>query len=147
MPTLPTYTKCIELGCKEVRVGKCSFCAIHATKKVVTEERWMKQQEYKSPFWKATKRSQLSRHPLCAACFLRGVICQADHVDHVFPWAQIGKQAFTRNIFQSLCTNCHSHKTQLEQRGVIEWYTHTQTKQMTLNDYGLMVATIEGDPD
>ena len=147
MPTLPTYTKCIELGCKEARVGKGSFCAIHATKKVVTEERWMKQQEYKSPFWKATKRSQLSKQPLCQACLLRGVVCQADHVDHLFPWTAIGKQAFTRNIFQSLCTNCHSHKTALEQRGVIEWYRHKEIKQLSLADYGAMVATLEGDLD
>ena len=140
MPTLPSYTKCAELGCKELRVGKTSYCQSHSVKKVITEERWTNQQEYKSPFWKATKRSQLSRQPLCAACLLRGVICQADHVDHVFPWTQIGKHAFTRNIYQSLCLNCHSHKTALEQRGVIEWYTHTEVKKLSLTDYGAMLA-------
>lgn len=145
MPTLPTYTKCIELGCKEVRVGKGSFCAIHSSKRVVSDDRWMKQKEYKSSFWKQTKRSQLSRHPLCQSCLLRGVVCQANHVDHLFPWTAIGKEAFTHNIFQSLCTHCHSHKTQLEQRGVIEWYTHKEVKTLSLNDYGYVLGVVEKD--
>jgi 5-methylcytosine-specific restriction endonuclease McrA len=139
MPTLPTYTKCIELGCKEQRIGKGSFCQIHSIKKEVTQERWDRQKQYKSPFWRHMKRTQLSRSPLCVCCLIAGRVCQASVVDHVFPWAQVGEHAFTHNLFQSLCVECHSHKTVLEQRGVIEHYTN-KTMTYSLSDYGYMVA-------
>ena len=137
MPTIPTYTKCSDLGCKEERQHNSSYCAIHSRKKEMSEERWMNQQEYKSQFWKSTKRRQLSSAPLCASCLLRGRVCQANHCDHVFPWTKIGKHAFENNIFQSLCAECQSHKTQLEQRGVVEWYRHDKLETLTIDDYSL----------
>ena len=139
MPTLPTYTKCIELGCKEQRIGKSSFCEKHGIRKEVSQERWDRQQQYKSPFWKQTKRIQLSRSPLCVSCLLAGRVCQANVVDHVFPWAQIGDHAFTNNLFQSLCVECHSHKTVLEQKGIVEHYTN-KTTTYSLSDYGYVVS-------
>ena len=63
----------------------------------------------------------------------------AKHVDHVFPWRQIGKQAFLRNIFQSLCHECHSYKSGQEKRGVFEHYTTEGVETRTVDDYALRV--------
>ena len=51
----------------------------------------------------------------------------ANEVDHVFPWSKLGTQAFDYNVFQSLCKDCHSVKTGLEQRGIYRHYTDIQT--------------------
>jgi hypothetical protein len=71
-----------------------------------------------------------------------GKVVQANHVDHVFPWSRIGKQAFYNNLFQSLCHDCHSVKTNEEKQGI---YTHYSTgKQYTPNDYQLTMMTESG---
>jgi 5-methylcytosine-specific restriction protein A len=141
MPTIPTYTKCIELGCKENRTKTSSFCLIHGGKpKAVNKDRWQNKKEYDSLFWKSTKRLQLSRQPLCASCLIKGVITQANHVDHVFPWTKIGTHAFKNNIFQSLCINCHSHKTALEQRDIVEWYKDKAYRH-TVADYEFVLKS------
>ena len=141
MPTIPTYTKCIELGCKEQRTKSSSFCEIHGgSPKPMSEHRWRNQKEYDTPFWQSTRRGQLSRQPLCASCLLRGVVTQANHVDHLFPWTAIGGEAFRRNVYQSLCQPCHSRKTSLEQRGVIEWYKD-KLYTLSIADYAYVLAS------
>lgn len=47
-----------------------------------------------------------------------GIVRAASVVDHVWPWRAIGPHAFRANRMQSLCPECHSVKTALEQRGV-----------------------------
>jgi 5-methylcytosine-specific restriction endonuclease McrA len=69
-------------------------------------------------------------------------VASAKHVDHLFPWSWIGEQAFYRNIFQSLCHECHSHKTSLEQDGIIMHYTNPP-KEYKLNDYALVMTMNE----
>jgi 5-methylcytosine-specific restriction endonuclease McrA len=68
---------------------------------------------------------------LCAACLIDGRITAASHVDHVFPWAVIGDHAFTRNLWQSLCPECHGVKSGLEKRGVFRHYADKA------HDYGV----------
>jgi 5-methylcytosine-specific restriction endonuclease McrA len=63
----------------------------------------------------------------------------AKHVDHVFPWRQVGKHAFLHNIFQSLCGPCHSYKTGQEKHGMIEHYTPTGVENLTIDDYAMRV--------
>lgn len=82
---------------------------------------------YKSAAWESARKRQLSTQPLCQSCLIRGIVQPANTVDHVFPWKHIGKHAFTHNIFQSLCANCHSHKTGQELRGKYEHYTDKVT--------------------
>jgi len=140
MPSVPIYTKCAQLGCKEVREGKGSFCLLHRGKpKEISQNRYEAMKEYQSPFWKVTKRIQLSRSPLCGSCLIRGVVTQATVVDHLFPWTKIGKEAFKRNIWQSLCPECHSHKTALEQRDIVEHYDK-ELKVYRVADYALAMS-------
>lgn len=92
--------------------------------------------------------AQLSRQPICQACKLEGIITPAKAVDHVFPWRQIGDQAFWQNIWQSLCVEHHSHKTSLEQQGIFRHYREGGAKDydraayvVALHDeYGVGVA-------
>jgi len=83
--------------------------------------------KYNQAVWKKIRIAQLSRQPLCQACTVRGRVTQATVVDHVFPWNQIGEQAFVANIFQSLCPECHSVKTGLEQTGIFRHYKDPPT--------------------
>ena len=140
MPTLPTYTKCAELGCKETRGKYNSFCAIHGGVKKISVERKQLDSMYQTPFWKAKRKTELSKHPLCASCLCKGRVSPANHVDHVFPWSVIGQEAFMRNLFQSLCNECHSYKTGQEQKGHIIHYLDGQETLYTLQDYSRKVG-------
>ena len=134
MPTLPTNTKCSSLGCKNPRSKLNSYCVEHGGINTVdTEQRKAFTSMYQTAQWKQQRQIQLSRQPLCESCLTNGKVVQANHVDHLFAWNKIGKQAFYNNLFQSLCTNCHSHKSAQEKQDI---YTHYATgKQYTLKDY------------
>ena len=99
-----------------------------------TPERKAFNDKYNTAQWRKHRAAQLSTHPMCAACLCRGVVTPALHVDHVFPWAQIGEVAFYANLFQSLCATCHATKTQLEQRGVFRYYKEVGT-DFSIGDY------------
>lgn len=148
MPTRPYNTKCSMLGCPNPKSRMNSFCMDHGGREryeytydadKLTAERKEFNAEYSSRFWKNTRALTLSKQPLCQACLTRGIVAVATEVDHVFPWAKIGKGAFTRNIFQGLCKPCHHHKTVREQRGYIEHYYNNQTKTYDLSQYGAMM--------
>jgi hypothetical protein len=91
---------------------------------------------YNTKQWNLKRKCELSKNPLCSSCFVRGIITPANHVDHVFPWSKIGKRAFYLNLFQSLCHECHSHKTTLEQKGVIMWWHDGLAEELNLHHYG-----------
>lgn len=140
MPTLPSNTKCASLGCKELRSKMNSYCIAHGGKDWDDREERMKSNSfYQSPHWKTMRRNQLSREPLCAACLCHGIVTQANHVDHVFPWQKINTKAFYTNLFQSLCVNCHSYKTGKEQQGTYLHYKNNEVLTYTKNDYALVV--------
>lgn len=129
MPSIPKYTKCSVLGCKNQKSRLNSFCMEHGGKeryeydRVKADPKYLdKQKKYKSPQWQRLRQAQLSTHPLCASCLSKGIITQAEHIDHVFPWNHIGDVAFYHNIFQSLCQPCHSDKTYLESKGIFRKY-------------------------
>ena len=125
MPSVPTNNKCSELGCINLRSNLNTYCMTHCGKQSTkSENKRVKSKEYNSAKWKHLRQRQLTAQPLCQSCITEGRVCQASDVDHVFAWSAIGQQAFMHNIFQSLCHNCHSHKTQLEQQGIYRHYTH-----------------------
>ena len=134
MPSIPTYTKCASLGCKEKRSRFNSFCLEHGGKDTlpISKKRAENNAMYNSTFWQRLRIAQLSKHPLCASCLLNGRVTQATHVDHVFPWTQINPAAFYRNIFQSLCNECHGEKSYYETQGVIKYYGFND---LTVQDY------------
>ena len=139
MPSIPKYTKCASLGCKNTRSKLNTYCAEHGGKEWIdTKERKEFNSLYQTPFWKQKRITQLSAYPLCQSCLCVGKITQANHVDHVFAWKTIGREAFHHNLFQSLCLECHSHKTALEQRGIYRCYIG-EVKDYALQDYKFII--------
>ena len=132
MPTYPSNAKCSTLSCNNIRSKLNSFCAEHGGKNYTHKET---DSVYQTPAWRTLRQRQLSIQPLCQSCLTRGRVDAAKHVDHVFPWKQIGKHAFLNNVFQSLCPPCHSHKTAQEQKGIYEHYTQDGVKEYTEHDY------------
>jgi 5-methylcytosine-specific restriction enzyme A len=133
MPSSPA-PQCDEYQCKAHSVKGSRYCLAHTPTKAPTIERQAFNAQYKSAAWAAIRTRQLSACPLCAACLIDGRITQANHVDHVYPWAAIGPHAFTRNLFQSLCAQCHGTKSALEKRGVFRHYTD-KAQDYTAQDY------------
>ena len=136
MPYTPVSTKCQHLGCQNPKSKLNGYCHDHGGRDYSARE---SDSVYQTPAWRSVRQRQLSIQPLCQGCLSRGRVEAAKHVDHVFPWRQIGKQAFLRNIFQSLCPECHSYKSGQEKHGVFEHYTSTGVEALTVNDYALRV--------
>jgi 5-methylcytosine-specific restriction protein A len=141
MPSVPTYTKCSMLGCKSPRSKHNSYCIQHGGRDTYntkhntqTSQRVEQIALYQTTQWQTLRQIQLSKQPLCQACLIEGVVTQAEHIDHLFPWMQLNKEAFYINLFQSLCAKHHREKTHLEQRGVIRYYNNVVT-DFNLSDY------------
>lgn len=149
MPTIPKFTKCLHLGCKEERSKFNAYCMGHGGRDTFdhkrynsTEKRKAFNEKYQTSQWRKLRQIQLSKHPLCAACLSEGRIASAEHIDHLFPWSNIGEKAFYHNVFQSLCGSCHSIKTTLEQRGI---YRHfgIPNRDYKLSDYAWVMKDTE----
>ena len=133
MPSIP-LNQCATYQCKAPSIKGSVHCIEHAPAQKTSKDRHSFNAPYKTAAWAAIRARQLSVNPLCAACLIDGRITQASHVDHVFPWATIGPHAFTRNLFQSFCPECHGIKSGLEKRGVFRHYTD-KARDFTLEDY------------
>jgi 5-methylcytosine-specific restriction protein A len=135
MPTVPRQLTCSHLGCTNERSNLSTLCIQHGgADSTITAERQRRNGKYNQALWKKSRIGQLSRQPLCQSCLIEGKISQATEVDHVFPWTQIGDHAFTRNILQSLCKNCHTVKTLHELKGEYRHYDKA-IKVYTKADY------------
>jgi len=147
MPILPRNNKCATLGCVNTRAKLGSMCLDHGGKDVyrakTSDERKAFNAMYDQPFWRKFRASQLSRQPLCEACLCQGRICSANHVDHLFSWSKLNKDAFFRNIFQSLCIEHHSEKTALEHKGIFRHYKDNKTSDYSLSDYSFVMTQTE----
>lgn len=65
--------------------------------------------------WRKRRAAWLTANPLCVSCEARGIIKQASDVDHVVPLSAGGVD--DESNYQSLCHDCHSAKTALEDGG------------------------------
>ena len=143
MPFMPANAKCSSLGCKNQRSRLSTFCIDHGGRDTYTIKQTKDRRDFNSMYdtkgWKSLRAAQLSRQPLCQSCILTGHVKAAIHVDHVFSWSAIGKNAFFRNVFQSLCSECHSHKTALERMNVYRHYDNKET-DYHLEDYSAVMA-------
>lgn len=138
MPYTPYNTQCSMLGCKNTKSKLNSYCIEHGGREYTGK----RDGAYESKLWKATRARQLSLQPLCQGCLHKGIITAAQHVDHVFPWRQIGEEAFTRNIFQSLCPEHHSYKTGKEKKDIIlHWSKEGETKYR-IEDYNTQMQLL-----
>ena len=150
MPSLPKYSKCASLGCKNSKSKLNAYCMEHGGKEKQTthinqsDERKQFNAMYQTRQWQALRKIQLSKHPLCAGCEAEGIVTGATTVDHVFPWSRINKEAFFINKFQSLCETHHAHKGQLERVGIYRRFG-TPHADYTRTDYAYIVG-LENDP-
>ena len=135
MPTIPSNTKCAMLGCKNNKARFSSNCVEHGGRDTQRYSgKRLTNKMYDTAQWARLRQIQLSSQPLCAGCLADGVITAAVHVDHVFPWTQISKEAFYINIFQSLCHSCHSAKTALERKGLFRAFG-SPNKDYLIHEY------------
>lgn len=132
MPSTPISLKCRELGCKNNKTSRSTFCSDHGG--AVTEKGKENSKLYSTGFWKKQRMIQLSKNPLCASCLLNGRVISAEHIDHVFPHRQDGVK-FRNNLFQSLCASCHTLKTQQENNGKYLFYSSNGIVEYTDADY------------
>ena len=137
MPYAPVNDKCRELGCKNLKTSRSTFCNEHGGG--ITEKGKENSKLYSTAFWKKQRAIQLSKKPLCAACLLEGRVVQAAHIDHVFPHRQDSNK-FRLNLFQSLCPSHHSLKTQDENQGIYNYYSPNGIIQYTEADYAKQIT-------
>lgn len=123
--------QCATYRCKAPAIKGSVYCLDHAPKNRAATDRRKLDAYYQSATWQKIRTAHLSSSPLCMACKHAGRIVPATVVDHVFPWKQYGPQAFTLNVFNSLCPPCHSVKTASESRGVFRHYLDGE-----IRDYG-----------
>lgn len=140
MATVPSNTKCSMLGCNNPRSKMNTCCYDHGG---VDYNKHPERREhnlmYKSPQWRRKRKTQLSMQPLCQCCLVEKRVKAATVVDHVFPWSALGEEYFYNNLFQSLCTECHNRKTNMEQRGKIVYYS-TYAITYTIHDADRVIS-------
>jgi len=86
--------------------------------KAQQEKQWASRQAlgrgwYNTARWRAIRAQQLRDEPLCRECGKQGLVTAANQCDHVEPhrW---NEELFWIGPFQSLCQQCHSRKTAME---------------------------------
>ena len=136
MPSTPTYVKCQMLGCKNEKTYRSAFCLDHGG--APTEKMKENAKLYNSAAWKQRRDAERSLHPICAKCLVEGRVEQTTHVDHVFPHRR-NTNRFHQNLFQGLCTSCHTLKTNAETKGVIQHWTQNGLKEYVESDYGFVL--------
>lgn len=113
---------CNHPGCRRAIPSGESYCAQHASLHVDTAQR--KQYDaarpaahrfYHTARWQKIRHAYIIRHPLCCKCYERGVIRQAEVVDHIIEISDGGSMTSSDNL-QSLCRYCHAKKTQAERK-------------------------------
>lgn len=73
---------------------------------------------YSTAAWQRLRRLKLSETPLCETCALRGRKVIAEAVDHIVSIASGGDAFPLLDGLRSLCTPCHSTKTNaIDRRG------------------------------
>ena len=132
MPTAPLNTECKEYRCRNPKTQRSAFCSEHGGG--VTEKAKANDKLYKQQAWAKMRTRQLSKQPLCGRCKSIGKITAANTVDHVFPHRR-DADTFRVNLLQSLCTACHTLKTQQENKGKYLHYTDNGIIEYTGDDY------------
>lgn len=133
MPTYPRNIKCSMLGCQNQRSKLNSYCGDHGGLDYM--EAKDSDSRYQTAAWRSIRMGQLSKQPLCQACLTQGMITAAKHIDHLFPWRQVGGNSFSRNIFQSLCPEHHSYKTGQEKQGNVLHFTRDGVITYAMQEY------------
>lgn len=70
---------------------------------------------YQSVDWRKLRNHFIQEHPLCSNCNNKGIIQEAEMVDHILPISQGGNKLDSKNL-QSLCNKCHNRKSNSERK-------------------------------
>lgn len=77
---------------------------------------WVKY--YKTAAWARLRLWQLKREPLCRFCKRKGIVTEANTVDHIIPHKGDMDKFFDKSNLCSLCKQCHSSiKQRMEKSG------------------------------
>ena len=88
---------------------------------VVDKAKWQDDKTnkfYQSSKWRRVRNSHIKSEPLCRECKSKGIIKQADVVDHIVS-IRFGGAPYSNSNLQSLCTSCHNSKSGKEGHGII----------------------------
>ena len=75
---------------------------------------------YHTPRWTQLSKRWRMQHPLCAECLGKGIIKQAQCVDHIVP-APICEDFYDESNLQSLCNECNMLKGIKDRKLIQEW--------------------------
>lgn len=104
---------CAKPGCGALTSGH--WCDVHA-RQAEQSRRESREEDFKYDHrWRKRRRAWLSANPSCVSCKARGIVKAATDVDHVVPLSAGGVN--DESNYQSLCHDCHSAKTALEDGG------------------------------
>jgi len=72
---------------------------------------------YNNKIWRALRRDQLAKEPLCRYCMAMGHITAADTVNHKEPHRGDKNLAFDPENLESVCKPCHDVHCDAKDRG------------------------------
>lgn len=107
MPHKPPKS-CAHPGCPNLTYGR--YCEVHQKEADRNYDRYQRNPEHKERYhskgWKAIRRMQLVRQPLCEMCLAQGRYTRASLVHHIRPLEEGGGNE--ADNLMSLCAPCHS---------------------------------------
>lgn len=108
---------CSALACNEL-TSSGRFCTAHTTPKNLysyDQRRGTPKERGYDAAWRKVRVDALRRDCfLCQQCLREDRLSNADHVDHIIPIPQRPDLRLILSNLQSLCIECHSRKTALE---------------------------------
>lgn len=100
---------CNHPGCRRAIPPDASYCVLHAPLHINVEQcrrydsaRPVSHRFYHTARWQKIRNAFMARHPLCRICYERGIIRQAEVVDHIVEISDGGSMIASDNL-QSLC--------------------------------------------
>ena len=103
---------CKHPGCPKLTCGM--YCEDHA--RLHASDRASASARGYDSRWNKARIRFLKAHPLCVECQKQGRLVKAAVVDHITPHRGDAKLFWDESNWQSLCKNCHDHKTMTEDR-------------------------------
>lgn len=81
---------------------------------------------YHTSRWTRESRIFRTEHPLCVICQSKGLIKEAEVVDHIVPYPVCG-DFFDSSNWQSLCSKCNAEKGNKDKR-IIQKYKQNEAQ-------------------
>lgn len=117
MPVRP-LNNCLFAGC--ARLAKGDYCDEHRKKRPAAIRKRSQRSAFNSMYgrkWKKRRANFLRKNPLCAHHLDKGIVKEAQEVDHIEAHKGDEQLFWDKTNWQSLCKSCHSTKTVQEDGG------------------------------